>query len=50
MAGLAFPWTLSAVNGLEDFAWTCTNWYRNPQRLLDVGGQARYDWAKGNLP
>ncbi len=48
--GLSFPWTLSAANGLEDFAWTCANWYKNPQRLLDVGGQARYEWAKKNLP
>ncbi len=48
--GLAFPWTLSAENGLEDFAWTCSFWYRDSQRLLDVGGQARYEWAKENLP
>ncbi|KKM21441.1 hypothetical protein LCGC14_1635410 [marine sediment metagenome] len=48
--GLSFPWQLSAVNGLEDFAWTCSFWYRDSQRLLDVGGDARYEWAKGNLP
>ena len=50
VAGLAFPWQLSAASGLEDFAWTCTNWYGNPQRLLDVGGAERYEWAKRNLP
>ena len=50
VAGLSFPWTLSAENGLEDFAWTCANWYRDPARLLQVGGLVRYEWAKENLP
>ncbi len=49
-AGLSFPWTNSAINGLEDFAWTCTYWYLDPDRLVTVGGQARYEWMKENLP
>lgn len=48
--GLPFPWAHSAVNGLEDFAWTCANWFLNPARLVTAGGQARYRWAKENLP
>lgn len=48
--GLPFPWTHSAINGLEDFAWTCAFWYLDPERLVTVGGQARYDWVRRNLP
>lgn len=51
VAGLSFPWAgSSAVNGLEDFAHTGTLWFLDPERLLEVGGQARYDWARENLP
>lgn len=51
VAGLvAWPWSHSAVNGLEDFAWTCAYWYLDPQRLLDVGGAERYEWARESLP
>ena len=47
-----FPWgrVSNASNLLEDFAETCASWYLNPERLLQVGGQARYDWARENLP
>lgn len=47
-----FPWgrVSNASNLLEDFAETCASWYLNPERLLSVGGQARYDWARENLP
>ncbi len=47
-----FPWgqVSNTSNLLEDFAETCAQWYLNPERLLQVGGQARYDWARENLP
>ena len=47
--GLAWPWSHSAVNGLEDFAWTCANWYLQPERLLNLSPE-RYAWAAANLP
>ncbi len=50
VAGLPFPWTQSAANGLEDFAWTCTYWYLDLGHLVTVGGQERYRWVKENLP
>lgn len=50
VAGLSFPWGRSASSGLEDFAWTCAYWYLDPARLQQTGGQARYIWAKENLP
>ena len=46
---LAWPWSHSAVNGLEDFAWTCAYWYRDAAYLLQASPQ-RYDWAAQNLP
>ncbi len=49
-ADLPFPWTNSAINGLEDFAWTCTYWYLDPDWLVMVGGRKRYEWVKENLP
>jgi hypothetical protein len=49
VAGLAWPWTHSAVNNLEDFAWTCAYWYLDPAHLLQVS-PPRYDWAAANLP
>ena len=49
-AGLPCPWANSAINGLEDFAWTCTYWYLDPDYLVTVGGQARYEWVRDNLP
>ncbi len=49
-AGLSWPWARSAVNGLEDFAWTATFWYTDPEYLVTQGGQERYDWARSNLP
>ncbi len=30
VAGLSWPWSHSAVSGLEDFAWTCAYWYLDP--------------------
>ena len=48
-AGLSWPWSHSAVNGLEDFAWTCTYWYLDPARLLGTSPE-RYQWAADNLP
>lgn len=49
VAGLPWPWTHSAVNGLEDFAWTCAYWYLDPAYLLEASPE-RYDWAARNLP
>jgi len=48
-SGLAWPWSQSAVNGLEDFAWTCADWYVDPAHLLQSSPE-RYDWAAANLP
>lgn len=47
--GLAWPWSQSAVNGLEDFAWTCAYWYLQPDHLLTASPE-RYAWAAANLP
>jgi len=47
--GLAWPWSHSAMNGLEDFAWTCADWYLQPAHLLNVSPE-RYAWAAANLP
>ena len=49
VSGLAWPWSHSAVSGLEDFAWTCAYWYQDPSYLLQSSPQ-RYDWAARNLP
>jgi hypothetical protein len=49
VSGLPWPWSHSAVNTLEDFAWTCAYWYVDPARLLQSSPQ-RYDWAAANLP
>ena len=49
VAGLRWPWSHSAANGLEDFAWTCAYWYLDPAYLLQVSPQ-RYEWAAGRLP
>jgi len=49
VAGLPWPWSHSAVNGLEDFAWTCAYWYLEPAHLLAVSPE-RYAWAAANLP
>lgn len=49
VSGLPWPWTHSAVSGLEDFAWTSGYWYNDPAYLLSVS-PARYDWAAANLP
>jgi hypothetical protein len=49
VAGLGWPWDSSAVNTIEDFAWTCAYWYLDPASLLSLSPQ-RYDWAAANLP
>ncbi|MEX1253151.1 MAG: hypothetical protein WEE64_02305 [Dehalococcoidia bacterium] len=49
VSGLPWPWSHSAVSGLEDFAWTCAYWYLDPAHLLQVSPQ-RYDWAASHLP
>jgi hypothetical protein len=49
VAGLPWPWSHSAINVLEDFAWTCAYWYLDPAYLLNVS-PPRYDWALANLP
>ncbi len=49
VAGLSWPWSHSAVNGLEDFAWTCAYWYVDPARLLSASPE-RYRWAQQHLP
>ena len=48
-AGLPWPWTHSAVSGLEDFAWTCGYWYLDAAYLLQVSPE-RYAWAAEHLP
>jgi hypothetical protein len=45
----SWPWSHSAVSGLEDFAWTCAFWYVDPAYLLQVS-PPRYEWAATNLP
>jgi len=49
VAGLSWPWTNSAQNTLEDFAWTCAYWYYDSSYLLSVSPD-RYAWASENLP
>ena len=49
VSGLNWPWTDSAQNTLEDFAWTCAYWYYDPAYLLSVSAD-RYAWAVDNLP
>lgn len=49
VAGLPWPWTHSATNGIEDFAWTCGHWYLQPDYLQTVSPE-RYNWAAENLP
>jgi len=49
VSGLSWPWTDSAQNTLEDFAWTCAYWYYDPAYLLSVSPD-RYAWADDNLP
>lgn len=49
VAGLSWPWTHSAVNGLEDFAWTCAHWYLDATYLQQTSPE-RYAWAAANLP
>jgi hypothetical protein len=48
VAGLSWPWTHSAVNALEDFAWTCAYWYADPAYLQSIS-LPRYEWATANL-
>ncbi|MCH8066209.1 MAG: hypothetical protein IIC90_10350 [Chloroflexi bacterium] len=48
VAGLPWPWTHSAVSGLEDFAWTCGYWYLDAAYLLQVSPE-RYAWAADHL-
>lgn len=49
VSGLPWPWSHSAVNNLEDFAWTCAYWYLDPAYLLQTSPE-RYAWAAANLP
>ena len=49
VSGLNWPWTNSAQNTLEDFAWTCAYWYFDPAYLLSVSPE-RYAWATDHLP
>ena len=49
VAGLPWPWTHSAVSGLEDFAWTYGYWYLDAAYLLQVSPE-RYAWAAERLP
>lgn len=46
--GLPWPWHNSAVNPIEDFAWTCSYRYTNPLYLYYIS-PARYNWAIANL-
>jgi hypothetical protein len=47
--GLPWAWSHSAVNGLEDFAWTCAYWYLQPSDLESISPE-RYAWAVEHLP
>jgi hypothetical protein len=49
VAGLSWPWTHSAINTLEDFAWTCAYWYSDREYLRSISPQ-RFAWATANLP
>jgi len=49
VAGLSWPWSDSAVSGLEDFAWTCSYWYVDPAHLFEVSPE-RYRWVQEHLP
>ncbi len=49
VAGLPWVWSHSAVNGIEDFAWTCGYWYSDPAYLQNLSPE-RYAWAAANLP
>ena len=49
VADFPWPWSHSAVNGLEDFAWTCAYWYLDAPHLLELSPE-RYAWAAQNLP
>ena len=49
VAVLPWPWTHSAVSGLEDFAWTYGYWYLDAAYLLQVSPE-RYAWAAEHLP
>jgi hypothetical protein len=48
VAGLTWPWSNSAINPLEDFAWTCAYWHSHAATLRSIS-PARYDWAATNL-
>lgn len=43
VAGLPWPWTHSAVNTLEDFAWTCAYAIMEPAELLRRSPE-HYEW------
>ena len=47
--GLPWPWSDSASNDLEDFAWTCAFYYFDPHYLQDISPE-RYQWVAENLP
>jgi hypothetical protein len=49
VARLPWVWSQSAINTLEDFAWTCAYYYLAPASLLERS-PARYAWAAANLP
>mgnify|MGYP001598665634 CR=1 FL=1 len=44
-----WPFTHSAVNGIESFAWSCSWWYVQPGELASVCPVC-YHWAEENLP
>jgi len=48
VVGLPWPWSNSAVNGIEDFAWTCAYWYLDPAFLRSASPE-RSDWAAQHL-
>lgn len=49
--GVPDPWPFShsAISGLESFAWVCGFYYADSQQLYDLC-QVCYDWASRNLP
>lgn len=49
--GIPNPWPFShsAINGLESFAWVCGFYYADPQQLHDLC-LVCYNWARRNLP
>ncbi len=49
---VGWPWNNVSTqrNNIEDFAHSCALYYLRPADLLWIGGSARYEWMRRNLP